>query len=145
MRERISFKWGRDELCFALVSVPRVLLNHWASVMLPHQHALSPSHVAPMSPGEFAFVVYLSQYQVVWASEEMDTTLKTIATRMGISERLARGYRRSFEDGGYLKVSYSEGVTTYDFAGLSLALLEIDKAKAESPDATIRWGGTRVL
>jgi len=98
-----------------------------------------------MTPGELAFVINLSQYQVVWASEEMDTTLKTIANRMGISERLAKEYRRSFEDGGYLKVSYRLGVTTYDFAGLALALLEIDKAKAESPDATIRWGGTRVL
>ena len=86
-----SARWQHPELLDdGYVPVPVEFLRHYAS--------LKPY---PLTSGEALFVIHLMQFK--WDSDSPFPSYKTLAARMGVSDKMARRHAQRLEQKGYLR------------------------------------------
>jgi hypothetical protein len=105
-------RWGDDPALFrqGFVVVPNRFLHNYAS--------LKPE---PLSAGEALFVLQLMSFK--WDKALPFPSYKTIARRMGITDKMARRYAQSLDRKGYLRRQYQLRATNrFDLTGLFEAL-----------------------
>jgi Helix-turn-helix domain len=104
-------RWGDTPNLFAagFIAVPHEFLRRYAT--------LNP----PLSSGEALFVLHLMTFK--WDRELPYPTYKTIAQRMGITDKMARRYAQSLDKKGYLRRQYQmKSANRFDLTGLFNAL-----------------------
>ncbi len=104
-------RWGDKPELFAagFIAVPHAFLHRYAS--------LNP----PLTQGEALFVLHLMSFK--WDRELPYPSYKTIAQRMGITDKMARRYAQSLDKKGYLRRQYQpHGMNRFDLSGLFEAL-----------------------
>src|SRR6267154_1665070 len=86
-----SARWGDKPELFAtgFIVVPHSFLHRYA--------ALKP----PLTPGEALFVLHLMSFK--WDRDLPYPSYKTLAQRMGITDKMARRYAQSLDKKGYLR------------------------------------------
>lgn len=84
-----------------------------------------------MNSTEAMLIIQLLDYK--WDSRAPYPTVKTIAQRMGLSQRMVRSALKSLEDGGYIHRDpmSSGGPNRYYFEGLFTALEQFIASKAQ--------------
>jgi hypothetical protein len=105
-------RWGDDPGLFrqGFVVVPNRFLYSYAS--------LRPE---PLSAGEALFILQLMSFK--WDRALPFPSYKTIARRMGITDKMARRYAQSLDRKGYLRRQYRLRATNrFDLTGLFEAL-----------------------
>lgn len=103
------------------VAVVRTFLRHYSS--------LKPY---PLTVGEAMFVVHLMDYK--WGAEAPWPSYKTLATAMGVSEKMARRHAKSLEDKRLLKRKFRKAQTNlFDLRPLFRALEVKIFGQIESP------------
>ena len=111
--------------------VPTLFLRHYARLK-PYS----------LTSGEALFVLHLMEFK--WDSDAPFPAYKTLAARMGVSDKMARRHARSLEIKGYLKRIMRVGQTNrFDLTPLFAAVLKAvqrDKKRRR----TERTGGKRV-
>ena len=101
--------------------VPTLFLRHYAQLK-PYS----------LTSGEALFVLHLMEFK--WDSDAPFPAYKTLAARMGISDKMARRHAKSLEEKGYLKRRIRVGQTNrFDLNPLFGAVL-----KAVQRDKKIR-------
>jgi hypothetical protein len=113
-------RWGdnRDLFAAGFIVVPHEFLRRYAS--------LQP----PLTSGEALFVLHLMTFK--WDRELPYPSYKTIAQRMGITDKMARRYAQSLDKKGYLRRHYqAKSANRFDLTGLFNALARFD-GKGES-------------
>ena len=107
-------RWKYEELFQkGYVAVPALFLHYYAQ--------LKPF---PLTSGEALFVLHLMTFK--WDTEEPFPGYKTLAKRMGVSDKMARRHAQSLEIKGYLKRRLRVGQTNrFDLNPLFDALLDI--------------------
>lgn len=123
-------RWGGEELYNALfgkgyVPVPSLFLQHYAR--------LNP----PLNSGEAMFVLQLMDHK--WDAKHPFPGYKTIARRMGITDKMARTHAKNLETCKYLVRHMRVGRTNrFDLTPLFKALAEsIAKRKPKKSQATL--------
>lgn len=104
-------RWKHQSL-FArgFLVVPTLFLHHYAHLK-PH----------PLSPGEALFVLHLMEFK--WDAKAPFPGYKTLATRMGLSDKMVRRYAQSLETKKYLRRVVRVGQTNrFDLTPLFDAL-----------------------
>lgn len=107
-------RWGDSKALFnqGFVVVPNKFLRYYAS--------LKPE---ALTAGEALFVLQLMSFK--WDRELPFPSYKTIAKRMGITDKMARRYAQSLDKKGYLRRQYQQKATNrFDLTGLFDALSE---------------------
>ncbi len=119
-------RWGGEDLYNALfgkgyVPVPSLFLQHYAR--------LKP----PLNSGEAMFVLQLMDHK--WDAKHPFPGYKSIAKRMGITDKMARTHAKNLETGKYLVRHMRVGRTNrFDLMPLFNALAEcIAKTKPKKP------------
>lgn len=105
-------RWGRADniLCHGYVPVPTFLLEIYANLK-PH----------PLTPAEVMFVLELMSHK--WGKAAPYPSYKTIAQRMGVSDKMVRRYAQSLEAKQYLRRVLRKNTSNrYDLTGLFQAL-----------------------
>lgn len=108
----VSDRWGAAQniLCHGYVPVPTFFLEIYAS--------LKPY---PLTPAEAMFVLELMSHK--WGKAAPYPSYKTIAKRMGVSDKMVRRYAQSLETKKYLhRVLRKNTSNRYDLTGLFQAL-----------------------
>ena len=67
------------------------------------------SSLTPLTSGETLFILHLMEFK--WDSDAPFPAYKTLAARMGISDKMARRHAKSLQDKGYLKRRMRVGQT----------------------------------
>ncbi len=99
-----------------------------SNYFLENYHRLKPYD---LTHGEAMFVIHLMQYK--WDEKNPYPGYKTIAIRMGASDKTARRLARSLEDKKFLKRQKRVGQTNvFDFTGLINALVKLKQAQVVS-------------
>lgn len=104
-------RWGGNQELFndGFVVVPHRFLHHYAS--------LNPA----LTSGEALFVLHLMTFK--WDRELPYPTYKTLAQRMGITDKMARRYAQALDRKGYLRRHYqTKAANRFDLTGLFEAL-----------------------
>lgn len=100
--------------------VPTLFLHHYAH-LTPH----------PLSPGEALFVLHLMEFK--WDANAPFPGYKTLAARMGISDKMARRHAQSLEAKKYLRREMRVGQTNrFDLTPLFDALSKAVEQKQKS-------------
>ena len=76
------------------------------TLFLRHYSQLKPY---PLTSGETLFILHLMEFK--WDSDAPFPAYKTLAARMGISDKMARRHAKSLQDKGYLKRRMRVGQT----------------------------------
>lgn len=106
--------------------VPTLFLQHYAHLN-PH----------PLSPGEALFVLHLMEFK--WDANAPFPGYKTLATRMGVSDKMVRRYAQSLEAKKYLRREIRAGQTNrFDLTPLFDALSKAVEQKRKRQAATKR-------
>ena len=120
-----SKRWQHEEL-FAkgYVAVPTLFLRHYANLK-PYS----------LTSGEALFVLHLMEFK--WDEKAPFPGYKTLAERMGVSDKMARRHAKSLEEKKYLKRKVRVGRTNrFDltplFDALKAAVAKEAGAKARS-------------
>lgn len=121
--------------------VPTLFLQHYAHLQ-PH----------PLTPGEALFVLHLMEFK--WDANAPFPGYKTLAGRMGVSDKMARRYAQSLESKKYLRREMRVGQTNkFDltplFDALSKAVEQKKKRRVKATrktnkeyrDAVLDWTG----
>ena len=96
-----------------------------STFFLENYHRLKPY---PLTHGEAMFVVHLMQHK--WGAEAPYPGYKTIAKRMGVSDKTARRLAKSLEDKKYLVREIREAKTNrFHLAKLMDALVSLKKSQ----------------
>jgi Helix-turn-helix domain len=106
-----AVRWGNKPDLFTdgFVAVPHRFLHRYAS--------LNPA----LSGGEALFVLHLMSFK--WDRELPYPSYKTIAQRMGITDKMVRRYAQSLDKKGYLRRQYQvRSANRFDLTGLFEAL-----------------------
>jgi hypothetical protein len=101
--------------------VPTAYLRHYA-------------HLKPYSltSGEALFVLHLMEFK--WDADAPFPGYKTLAARMGISDKMARRHAQNLETKGYLRRVMRTGQTNrFDLTPLFDALEKVHSADAKAP------------
>jgi hypothetical protein len=104
-------RWGDKRGLFAagFVVVPHSFLHRYAS--------LTPA----LTTGEALFVLHLMSFK--WDRELPYPTYKTLAQRMGITDKMVRRYAQALDKKGYLRRHYqTKAANRFDLTGLFEAL-----------------------
>ena len=104
-------RWGSHKNLFArgFLVVPHRFLEHYS--------LLDP----PLSTGEALFVLHLMSFK--WDRELPFPSYKSLAQRMGVSEKAVRRYAQSLDQKGYLQRQYRKRASNrFDLTGLFDAL-----------------------
>ena len=126
-------RWGDDPSIFrqGFVVVPTRFLSNYAS--------LKPE---PLTAGEALFVLQLMTFK--WDTALPFPSYKTIAKRMGITDKMARRYAQSLDRKGYLRRQYQERKTNrFDLTGLFEALARTPYQGGEEETAPRKKGARR--
>ena len=109
-------RWKHEELFEkGYIAVPALFLR-WYAHLQPF----------PLSSGEALFVLHLMEFK--WDTEDPYPGYKTLATRMGISDKMARRHAQSLETKKYLVRKIRTGQTNrFDLSPLFDALLKAVK------------------
>jgi DNA-binding MarR family transcriptional regulator len=94
-------------------------------VVLPTLFLRNYAHLKPypLSPGEALFVLHLMEFK--WDAKEPYPAYKTLAKRMGVSDKMTRRHAQSLEIKGYLKRQIRTSKTNrFDLNPLFDALLK---------------------
>jgi hypothetical protein len=98
-RRSYASRWKHPELIQdGYLVIPSAFLRHYATLK-PH----------PLNSGEALFVINLMAFK--WDEEAPFPGYKTLAARMGISDKMARRYAQSLEVKGYLRRQIRTGQT----------------------------------
>jgi hypothetical protein len=114
-------RWGDDQSIFrqGFVIVPNRFLRSYAS--------LKPE---ALSVGEAMFVLQLMTFK--WDQALPFPSYKTIAQRMGITDKMARRYAQSLDRKGYLRRQYKQQATNrFDLTGLFEAIANMPYRRDE--------------
>jgi len=114
VNHKLAARWGGQQSLFARpegwLGVPDAFLRHYAN--------LKPYG---LTAGEALFVLQLMTFK--WTAEAPFPSYKTLAKRMGITDKMARRYAAALEGKGYLKRTPRIGNTnTFDLGPLFQAL-----------------------
>lgn len=107
--------------------VPTLFLQHYAHLQ-PH----------PLSPGEALFVLHLMEFK--WDADAPFPGYKTLAARMGVSDKMARRHAQSLEAKKYLRREMRVGQTNkFDLTPLFDALSKaVEQKRARRAKAVRR-------
>jgi DNA-binding MarR family transcriptional regulator len=124
--DRIAGRWTSEEVfCNGFLAVPTLFLQRYGSLK-PYE----------LTPSEAMFVLELMSFK--WSSAHPFPSYKSIAARMGVSDKMVRRYAQQLETKGYLIREMRKNRTNrFDLTGLlnalhSLALREIEQVKSRS-------------
>jgi hypothetical protein len=115
-------RWKHADLfAFGFLSVPAVFLQHYAT--------LKPY---PLTTSEAMFVLQLMSFK--WDAKAPFPSYRTLAARMGVTEKMARRYAKQIEEKGYLRRASRVGRTNaFDLNPLFDALLTAYKGALAVP------------
>jgi hypothetical protein len=127
INRKLAVRWGKQEALFARpegwVGVPDSFLRLYA--------CLKPY---ALTVGEAMFVLELMSYK--WSEHAPFPSYKSLAARMGVTDKMARRYAANLEAKGYLRRQARIGSTnTFDLNPLFTALvaaLEVEKKVAKA-------------
>lgn len=117
-------RWKHPELFDkGYIPLPALFLRYYANLK-PHS----------LTTGEAMFVIHLMEFK--WDSNEPFPSYKTIAKRMGVSDKLARRHAQSLEIKKFLVRKQRIGDTNlFDLTPLFDAIVRaVEKDKASSPN-----------
>jgi len=127
INRKLAARWGHQDTLFARpegwVGVPDAFLRLYA-------------HLKPyaLTAGEAMFVLELMTYK--WSEDAPFPSYKSLATKMGVTDKMARRYAANLEAKGYLRRQPRIGSTnTFDLNPLFAALgsaLAAEKAVAKA-------------
>lgn len=120
---RIVARWG-EKLGASFTPIPTFFLQ--AYHRLGHRPGTTPAEgTKGLSSTEVLVVVHLMSYR--WGMGAPHPSLKTIAERMGMTQRGVRLALKRLDDLGYIRREYSDkgGTTRYHFEGLIQVLEEL--------------------
>lgn len=116
---RTDYRWGIPALDSGFTMIPNFVLRHYAEV--------------GVSRPEFLFILHLASYKFDSPKGQASPALETIAAQMDYKVRQVQRIRASLEEKGMLKVWERPGTTSvYDFQGLALACLELEKKETSN-------------
>ncbi len=127
---RLSVRFGQEILAKGHTAIPNLVLNYYVKLGI--------------SGSELLFTIHVWQHW--WSDRDPYPSLRTIATRMGISVRQAKRYVESLEAKGYLRVVerfLSDGSQTtneFDYSPLIRAVVSAARADGtltETPTPSI--------
>ena len=127
VNRKLATRWGAHDELFASpegwVGVPDAFLRHYATLQ-PY---------GGLTVSEAMFVVQLMSYK--WTAAAPFPSYKTLARRMGVTDKMVRRYAANLEAKGYLKRRTRTGRTNiFDlkplFAAVKKALVRERKAAA---------------
>ena len=116
-------RWGHKNLFErGFLVVPTLFLQHYAHLK-PHS----------LTPGEALFILHLMEFK--WDANAPFPGYKTLATRMGVSDKMVRRYAQSLETKKYLRREIRVGQTnrfdlTLLFDALSVVAVQTKKQTA---------------
>ena len=130
-RRSYASRWKHESLLSGgYLVVPTTFLRHYSS-LTPH----------PLTSGEALFVLQLMAFK--WDDEAPFPGYKTLAQRLGITDKMARRHAQSLEVKGYLKRVIRTGQTNrFDLSPLFDKLNEVHLAE---PPKRRRRGGAEQL
>ena len=113
-RRSFAERWGHRKLFDrGFVVTPTFFLQYYAR--------LKPHH---LSAGEALFVIHMMEFK--WDASEPFPGYKTLAERMGVSDKMVRRHAQSLEAKGYLRRHMRIGQTNrFDLMPLFDALLKM--------------------
>ena len=111
-RSSIGDRWGSEEVLFdGVLGVPTLFLKIY-SRLKPY----------PLTTGEAMFALQLMSFRLT-SSTKPSPSYKTLAGRMGISEKMARRYAKQLHDKAYvIRIARSSETNEYDLDGLLHAI-----------------------
>ena len=125
---RIVARWG-EALGASFTAIPTYFLQ--AYHRLGHRPGTEPNPgTKGLSSTEALVVIHLMSYR--WGTGAPFPSLKTIADRMGITQRAVRKALQHLGELGYIRREYSKGgLTRYHFNGLIRVLEELKALDAK--------------
>jgi len=119
------------------LAVPALFLQHYARLK-PH----------PLTTGEALFVLHLMEFK--WDAKEPFPGYKTVAARMGVSDKMTRRYAQSLEAKHYLRRGKRVGRTNlFDlnplFDALSKAVEQANKKELPASSRKANKGNTYAI
>ncbi len=126
-RSRIA-RWKHEELFVkGYLIVPSLLLYSYARLK-PH----------PLTAGEVLFIIHLMDFK--WDERAPFPSYKTLAKRMGVSDKMVRRHAQTLEDKRYLRRVARRGLTNqFDLTPFFDALRN---ATIYNPNFTEEWDRT---